>query len=397
MSWLARALGDFGTQTGEASSINQDFASKQQDIASKAAQQKLAALMGPLQLQELQARVKELNEPKPAGIIQTQGGGNAGVTTQGGKYSVQPLTPGADKNAIKAQISAMAAKAPKEYQGALEAIGLSIDNGEDPLKALDKANTLLGQAAGKEVTNEGKTKFKFEPEKGVITGGDGKEWSVYDPQLPPELKTLVDAERQRKREDDERKATLEAKRNADALTRALAVANMQEAKKAYDAVFKTAQRGAALHTFLGSVESQVEAAKANGGVGTTSGDLTLVEGFMQAMFGVDPRALRGSPQMQQSLLQQGGWSDKAIAEINNIRNGGRLSQDVREQILDATRSQIAQADTYVNLNGNLVDDPRVKTLVGNYNKRISGTGSSLSPAKKNDATDLGGTPAGPTN
>ncbi len=359
MSWFLRGLGDAGSQAGEATLINQDYAAKQQEMQIQAARQKIADLMAPLQLQEVQARLRELQQPKNAGIIGTPGGGTAGVTFQDGKFSQQPLVTGANPQNVKAQIAAMAKQAPPEYQGAFESLGFELDNGADPLKVLDEGTKLQAQAAGKTLTNEGKTRFKFEPEKGIIAGADNKEWSIYDPELPPELKTLVDAERQRKQEDDKRKSDDEARRDAAILTRALTLADRQQARATYMKIFEKAQRGAALHSFLGSVENQVAAAAANGGVGTTSGDLTLVEGFMQAMFGVDPRALRGSPQMQQSLLKQGGWDDRAIAEMNSIRNGGRLSQNVREQILDATRSQINQADAYVNMNGSLVDDDKV--------------------------------------
>jgi hypothetical protein len=393
LGWLLRGLGDFGAQTGEATQLNEDFAAKQQEMKIQAARQKIAELMAPLQVQEVQARLRELQQPKNAGIIATPGGGTSGVTYRDGKFSQQPLVAGADPKAIKAQIAAMAAKAPPQYQGALEAIGLSIDSGEDPLKALDKANTLMGQAAGKEAANEGKPRFSFEPEKGIIRGADNKEWSIYDPDLPPDLKKLVDAEKKRKSDEAEQKATVEARKNAEAITKALTVMNMQEAKKGYDNVLKAATRGAAGHSFLKSVEDQVDAARANNGNGTTSGDLLLIEGYMQLMFGADPKALRGSPQMQTQLLKQGGVDDQAVAWWQSVKSGGRLSQGVREQILDASKSQVGAFDQYVNTTGQLVDDPTVKKLVTNYNARIAGTGSSQSPNKKNDATDLGGTPA----
>lgn len=390
---IGNAIGDFGSQVGEASLINQDYAAKKQEMQMQAARQKLADLMGPLQLQELQQKIKELGQPRAEGIIPTPGGGQSGVTFQGGKYNTQPLTQGADPKRAKAQIAALIPTAPKEYQGTLQSYMDSIDAGADPLKALDEANKLAGQAAGKEIGNASKGRVRFDPEKGIIADKTGNEYSIYDPNLPPDLKTFVDAERRRKKEEAEQKATVEARKNAEVLARALTVGQMQEAKKAYDAVLKAATRGTAGHSFLKTVEDQVEAARANGGAGTTSGDLTLIEGYMQLMFGADPKALRGSPQMQQQLLQQGGVDDQAIAWWNKVKSGGRLDQAVRDQILDASRTQVGSFDQYVNTTGQLVDDPNVQKLTRNYNNRVAQTGSSQAPAKKNDITDLGGTPA----
>ena len=64
-------------------------------MAFEAARQKIAALMGPLQLQELQQRLKQMQQPQQAGVVPLPGGGRGGVTFQDGMYSIQPLVPGA--------------------------------------------------------------------------------------------------------------------------------------------------------------------------------------------------------------------------------------------------------------------------------------------------------------
>jgi hypothetical protein len=64
-------------------------------MAMEQARQKLADLMGPLQLQELQQRIKTMQQPQAAGIEKLPGGGIGGVTFKDGVYSIQNLAPGA--------------------------------------------------------------------------------------------------------------------------------------------------------------------------------------------------------------------------------------------------------------------------------------------------------------
>lgn len=374
MSWLGLGLGEAGSQLGQGFETAQNWQQRAQEMKMQQARQKLQEILQPLQLAELQQRIASFNQPKPEGLVNTPGGGTSGATfTPGGGYSLQPLQPGADKNAVKAQIKQIAASSPKEYQGAIAQYADSIDLGEDPITALQKAQTLAGQAAGKESTAAGKTKFKLDMKNGIVSDKEGKEWSIYDPQLPTELKNLVDSARKREGEEDEKKATVEARKNAEALSRALQIGDMREANKQFDAVQKVAQRGVAGHAFLKSVEDQTARAAAGGGQGTTSGDLLLIEGYMQLMFGVDPKALRGSPQMQQQLLKQGGVDDRVIAWFNGVQTGGKLDQNVRQEILDSSRDQVKSFDQAVEQTGQLVDNPKVQSLVQRY-KRATGAG-----------------------
>jgi hypothetical protein len=95
MSWLGRGIGDFGSQVGAGYDINQQWRQRSQQMAMEQARQKLADLMGPLQLQELQQRIKTMQQPQAAGIEKLPGGGIGGVTFKDGVYSIQNLAPGA--------------------------------------------------------------------------------------------------------------------------------------------------------------------------------------------------------------------------------------------------------------------------------------------------------------
>jgi hypothetical protein len=150
LGWLARGLGGFGSELGEASYINQDYRAKQQQMALEAARQKLQELLLPLQMQELQSRIREIGQPKPAGLVTTRGGGTAGATfTPGAGYSLQTLETGADPESAKRQIINMKQNAPKEFQGALQAHIDAIDAGADPLKELDAAQKDMSTSAAK--------------------------------------------------------------------------------------------------------------------------------------------------------------------------------------------------------------------------------------------------------
>jgi hypothetical protein len=168
VGWLARAIGDFGSQTGEASQINQDFAAKQQEMKIQAARQKIADLMAPLQVQEVQARLKELQQPKNAGIISTPGGGTAGVTYQDGKFAQQPLTQGSDPNAAKAQILQLKASAPKELQEALQVLSERAER--DPDGAVQEALKAVVSAAQRQQVTGRLVKGDPVPDKNSSTG-----------------------------------------------------------------------------------------------------------------------------------------------------------------------------------------------------------------------------------
>ena len=94
---LGRSVGDFGNQVGQASDINLNWKQRLQQMAMENARQKLADLMGPLQLQEVQQRIKQMQQPREVGIVKGPGGETSGVTFDPAtsSYSVKTLIPGA--------------------------------------------------------------------------------------------------------------------------------------------------------------------------------------------------------------------------------------------------------------------------------------------------------------
>ncbi len=95
MASIGRSLGDFGSDIGRGYDINLDWRQRLQNLAFQAAKQKQDALVAPLMLQELQQRIKAMQQPQPAGVEKLPGGGLSGVTFKDGVYSLQNLAPGA--------------------------------------------------------------------------------------------------------------------------------------------------------------------------------------------------------------------------------------------------------------------------------------------------------------
>jgi hypothetical protein len=194
--------------------------------------QKLKLLQTVLSLAQLKKQIEQMGQPQPYGTVPTQGGGTAGITFQPGKgFGTTPLVPGVDKASVSGQIRAMSAKSQsKEYKTALDGIAQAVDAGLiDPVKAMDEALRLTGTEAGKETQ---RTPFKFEPEKGIITDKEGTPWSMYDPNLPPDLKALVDAKDRRDQEKEHRKQQDEIFRNELAFKKSLGLLDARDAIKA---------------------------------------------------------------------------------------------------------------------------------------------------------------------
>lgn len=205
-----------------------------------------------------------------------------------------------------------------------------------------------------------------------ITDKEGKTWSVDDPALPKNLKDELAAYNKAASKNETNKATVEARKSAEAISRAIALADAHELAKERGKVFDIAKRGLSGHSFLKTVAQQVNDAEASGGVGSKPGDLMIAEGFMQLMFGVDPKALRGSPKMMEFLLtKQGGWDDQLIGEMNKAINGGQMSQAARRKILEVAQTQIESWDQQVQQTGGLVTDKQTKAITDNYMKQVS--------------------------
>jgi hypothetical protein len=159
MSWLGRSLGDFGSQAGQGADIAQNW--KQRDLEMKLAQvrQKIQEAMLPLQIQDLQQRIKLAGQPQPAGFVNTPGGGTSGVmfdpSNPSKAFSSQSLIPGMDKNAVKAQLGEMVGRATtKEQKAVLESYAGALETGEDPKDVLEKALAFMGRSGEhNDVTN----------------------------------------------------------------------------------------------------------------------------------------------------------------------------------------------------------------------------------------------------
>lgn len=82
---------------GQGYDINLGWRERLQNIAIQNARQKLEDLKGPLEIQEIQQRLKQMKQPQQAGIVKGVGGETSGVTfdPQTGTYSVKTLIPGA--------------------------------------------------------------------------------------------------------------------------------------------------------------------------------------------------------------------------------------------------------------------------------------------------------------
>lgn len=307
------------------------------------------------------------------------------------------LTPDTEQAALEQKISSLrdAAKAqgidlkPEDYRSIL---GL-------PAETQPKINNVLElwRAGHPKGTAEEYQKFEAagKPPKAIdikpvpgtsepwkITDEQGKTWSVDDPTLPKNLKDELASYRKAQELGEEKKETIAARHNADAINRALEISDIRELQKQRDEVFKTVKRGIVGHSFLKTVAQEVAQAELTGGKGTRPGDLMIAEGFMQLMFGVDPKALRGSPKMVEMFLHQGGWDDKAIAMVNGALTGGALSQEVRNQMLEGATRQVASWDQTVYQTGAMVDDPKTKAMIQKYLEKM---------AEGNSLSDLGGT------
>ena len=172
MSWLGRSLGSFGSDLGTADVQTQNYRAVQQEMAIRAAREKLAALMGPLQVQQIQEELKKMQNPQFHGTVGTPGGGiGAVMTNPSGQPSISPLQPGMDKNGVKSVLSRMKAQAPKEYQPYLDFLESSLDlPGTDPQQVLADANKTLGQAASHQSVTGRLVKGDPVPDKNSITG-----------------------------------------------------------------------------------------------------------------------------------------------------------------------------------------------------------------------------------
>lgn len=361
MGSLASALQGIGA-VGEDAATGKQLASNQRQID---AFNNLNLLISKLKLQQLQEQIRQAGLSQSLGFTTGPNGSQVAISRDpnSGEISTKQIVPGYDPEAIQKQAGTMISSLPESFQPIGKGLFDMYASAGDPqagVKALGSLAEKVG-APGKKID------YKTEGDDITeITDAQGKTWDPNDPNLPPELGAIVQNYKADSAKKHEQTIEDEARKTAEAINRAIKVGDASELRKNQAAVLKTAQRGISGHTFFKTVQAQVENAERTGGQGTTAGDMLIVESFMQLMFGIDPKALRGSPKMMETMMKQGGVDDRVIGYYNTLLTGGKLSQDVRNEMLDDAKEQLNSWDSAVTMTGQLTDDPKSKSIVDHY-------------------------------
>jgi hypothetical protein len=206
--------------------------------------------------------------------------------------------------------------------------------------------------------------------------------------VPKDKATQVSQLLEGQQREANQKALDEARKNAEILARAVQLGDIRSQQKARSDFANLTKRAVAGHAYLKSTEQEVaEAGKTKDQTGTIAGDRLIVEGYMQLMFGIDPKALRGSPTFMASMLKAGGVDDRTISLYNGLRTGASLNQSVREQYLDAAKRQIQSWDYAVAAQASLnPDDPIISKEAANYATSIATQDSGEKQSKKRVVT-----------
>lgn len=179
MGWLGRGIGDFGSQVGQGYDINLGWKERLQNMALQNARQKLEDLKGPLELQELQQRLKQMKAPQQAGIVKGVGGETSGVTFDPttGTYSIKTLIPGAPPEPKFPNLQAAAAYyLQKGDFEKLKAVNDEIDRTKTPPKpSQEKAETQIFGGYRWQFDPEGKIKGTRDPTGQWVRLGLAKE------------------------------------------------------------------------------------------------------------------------------------------------------------------------------------------------------------------------------
>lgn len=150
MGWVGRSLGDFGSQVGVGRDIAQDYRARQQQMAMEQARQKLADLMGPLQLADLQQKIKQASVPQFEGTANLPGGGVGAIQRDPNTGAITMpnlVPPTVTREAVNRQITqARATLRPNEFPYIDSLLNEVNTMGVDPSKVLDKFETYIGRA-----------------------------------------------------------------------------------------------------------------------------------------------------------------------------------------------------------------------------------------------------------
>ena len=370
MGWLARGIGDFGSQVGEGYLTAQDYKQKRLQMLMEQARAKQQEMLLPLQIQEIQERLKQMGLPKEVGLTSTPGGGTAGVTFDPTKsvYSLQNLVPGMDKNTVKQRIMEMAKTAPTpEYKSAIEQIAADVDFSQDPSKELAKAETTLEQAAGK----KGATTKTWAPIRGVgglfagVKSPDGTEYfseeTIPDEQGKALFRSMKDTEARYLRHQQEMYLLAKAKEqgvdSGRLFNQFLAGEKMLQPIKRIEDVSSRAQGYVSNPTGPGDVallSAFVEATKPANGFRWTQQEVNLIRGsrgwvegaqarvqsgFTGILFGDDQRKIIGSivthagvlaKQRKAELLNGMAKFSPPVADALQMTPGGELEGETEE-------------------------------------------------------------------
>ena len=228
MGWFGRGLGDFGSQVGQGYDINLDWKTRLQNLAIQNARQKLEDLMGPLQVQELQTRLRQMQQPQWEGTVNTPGGGVGAITRNPntGATGMNPLVPAyITPDAVGRQIlNGRQSLSPQDQFYADQLLG-ELQMGGDPQKVLDKWLQFVPSA----VKSQKQKPPVVDVNKGTVAVydafGNGTEYPIYDakgnvnPNLPPDIQKLVTSQVSAQGVLDQRKAADEERRNQEMLDR----------------------------------------------------------------------------------------------------------------------------------------------------------------------------------
>jgi hypothetical protein len=393
MSWLARAIGELGSQAGEAHEIGLDWRAREQAMRIAAARERLEQLMGPLRVQQLQEQIRQMGLPVYEGTTETPGGGLGAITLdpKTGMPSVKELRPGMSRESAKKQIQGFAASVAPTHRGFLDALANSLDDpSTDPRAAIQEAEKyaarisevgvgkgtakILGSQIPYGVSDPATGVDYAADEKGVLHAGDGSA-------APPELQNLYNSAYKGYQQRSKDQYDMLAKREGYAAARqARAFAEQREKlaiKAGSDAVI-------AQNRLLDSEKAAT--------LNSNAGDIIVLENFMQLMFGQQPRGIRGSPQWFEEMRKMVGGSlgQRAEGWVASVAGKGLLGDEARSELLRLTKILVqnrvqagaSQADMYKPGVG-------IPALPGIDFQPAPDTG----PGRANDLTDLGGKPA----
>lgn len=151
MGWLGRGLGQFQSDIGTGYEQNQLWKQRAQTMAMEQARQRIADLKAPLELQELQQRIRQMGMPQFKGITDLPGGGTGAITFEPstGKAGIQTVVPArVTPESARQYILGEKEKLPENEKFYADSLLTQISTlGADPAKAVDAMQQFIGRRA----------------------------------------------------------------------------------------------------------------------------------------------------------------------------------------------------------------------------------------------------------